>query len=234
MKILLTNDDGIEAPGLVAMEDALARASGDKANATIAAPHRGYSGCGHLVTYIEPIRVEELSPSRFKVRGTPADCTRLGILECARGTELVLSGINEGANVGTDLWMSGTVAAVREAGWLGVPGVAISQYLCRPERDWDKTVQMAVRVLQKLLAEPIEQKFFNINLPDVDTPVDDIPIVQTFPEPKHLEVEYRKNEDGHYCMNDTYRNRPRTAGSDVDVCFGGSISVSEVPWVAKP
>ncbi len=216
------------------MQAALEQAMGDAAVPTVAAPHRGYSGCGHLVTYIEPIQVEEISQHRFKVHGTPADCTRLGVLECAPGTELVLSGINQGANVGTDLWMSGTVAAVREAGWLGVPGIAMSQYVNRPERDWKKTIQMAARVLRKLLAEPVGHKFFNVNLPDVDSPAEDIPIVQTFPEPKHLEIGYRKNEDGHYCMNDTYRDRPRTAGSDVDVCFGGSISISEILWTKHP
>jgi len=233
LKFLLTNDDGIDAPGLAALEDALGRATGDNALVTVAAPHRGYSGCGHLVTGAEPIEVEEVSPRRFKIHGAPADCTRLGVLECASDTQIVLSGINEGGNVGTDMFMSGTVAAVREAGWLGVPGVAISQYLCRPERNWEKTTQMAVLVLQKLLAEPITGKFFNVNLPDVDTPAEDIPMVQTFAEPKHLKVGYRKNENGHYCMNDTYRNRPRTPGSDVDVCFGGSISICEIPWTTN-
>ncbi len=230
MKCLITNDDGIDAEGLAAMERAL-ELLGNENPATIVAPNRGYSSCGHVTTFLEPLRVEKQESLRFKVFGTPADCARLGLLELAKDTQVVLSGINAGANAGVDLWMSGTVAAVRESGWLGVPAIAISQYFRgREPRDWNRTSQMAARALEKLLAQPLGAAYWNVNLPDVDTPVDEIEIKRTFIEPKHFHVSFDKNPDGTYQFAGDYQGRPRTSGSDVDVCFGGAISICEVPW----
>jgi len=225
MHVLITNDDGIDAPGLAAMEAAVA----DHARVTIVAPHQTYSGCGHQVTNHQAIRVEQVEDNRFKVFGTPADCTRIGISEIAPDVDWVVSGINAGANLGVDLVMSGTVASVREACWLGKLGIAISQYVGRDHpRDWHRSSQMAQRVLKELWQRRLEtQRFWSVNLPDGDTDSNQVRMVDTFPEPKHLHVNFRVEEEA-YRYSGNYRNRPRTHGSDVDVCFGGAISISKV------
>ena len=239
MHLLLTNDDGIDAPGLAALESAVAGFDFVQ-RVTVVAPDRGYSGCGHQVTNYSPLQVEETSPRHFKVFGTPADCTRLGLLQLASDVDVVLSGVNAGGNLGVDIYMSGTVAAIREAAWLGKPGIAISQYIRRDrERDWQKSAAMAARVFERLhptVAAAASESvggvcdaFWNVNLPDVDTPAEETELVDAFPEPKHLGVDFVEQGDGSYRVESDYRNRPRTVGSDVSHCFGGDISISRVP-----
>ena len=118
MKLLLTNDDGIDAPGLEALLNA-ARAFGDP---VIVAPAGAQSGVSHRVTWQEGVRIEPRGAKRFAIHGTPADCTRLGLLKLVPEAKWVLSGINHGANLGADMHYSGTVAAVREAVLHGWPG----------------------------------------------------------------------------------------------------------------
>ena len=112
MRILLTNDDGIDAPGLAALRDAAAVLGGDL---VVVAPAECHSGCGHRVTTDRAIRVEELARGRFRVGGTPADCVRIAVAQLVPDAALVLSGINAGGNLGADVHHSGTVAAAREA-----------------------------------------------------------------------------------------------------------------------
>src|SRR5437764_14701467 len=123
MKLLLTNDDGIDAPGLAALL-AAARPLGEP---VLVAPLAAHSGCSHRVTTDGPIRVEH-RPAGFAVEGTPADCVRVALHDIVRDAAWVLSGINAGGNLGADVYISGTVAAVREAVLHGYPGVAVSQY----------------------------------------------------------------------------------------------------------
>ena len=124
MKFLLTNDDGIDAPGLEALASA-ARTIGDP---IIVAPAGPQSGVSHAVTWREGVRIEPRGEKRFAIHGTPADCTRLGLLRLVPDAKWVLSGINHGSNLGADMYYSGTVAAVREAVLHGWPGVAVSHY----------------------------------------------------------------------------------------------------------
>jgi 5'-nucleotidase len=173
---------------------------------------------------------------RFKVDGTPADCARLGIRQLVDQIDWVISGVNAGGNLGVDLWMSGTVAAAREATWLGRRAISISQYMRRDRpRDWDKTAALTERVVRKLIESELPvDSHWNVNLPDVDTSVSDIEIVNAHPEPRHLEVDYIKTEDGYRYQGD-YRQRPRSKGSDVAVCFDdGNIAVSLVTATAMP
>ncbi|MEL7523580.1 MAG: 5'/3'-nucleotidase SurE, partial [Cyanobacteria bacterium J06553_1] len=106
MTIILTNDDGIDAPGIRALQQAVSEST------TIVAPNQQYSGCGHQVTTYSGMKLEKRSPTEYALAGTPADCTRLAIKNIAPNTKLVLSGINPGGNLGTDVYVSGTVAAV--------------------------------------------------------------------------------------------------------------------------
>src|SRR3954463_4510812 len=166
MKLLLTNDDGIDAPGLEALADA-ARHFGEP---IVVAPAGAQSGVSHAVTWQEGVRIEQREEKRFAIHGTPADCTRLGLLRVVPDARWVLSGINHGANLGADVYYSGTVAAVREAVLHGWPGIAFSQYLRNDMgSDWSRATSWAVRVLTDLLSRPIEPGlFYNVNLPHLD------------------------------------------------------------------
>ena len=123
MKLLLTNDDGIDAPGIAALSDAV------EGEIYIAAPHVQRSECGHQVTTREPIGVVQRGERAFAVKGTPADCVRLALrggLFAGVEFDWILSGINEGGNLGVDIHISGTVAAAREATILGRRAIAFS------------------------------------------------------------------------------------------------------------
>ena len=126
MRILLTNDDGIYAPGLGALERIAATLSDD---VWICAPEYEQSGASRGLTLSDPVRVRKLDDRRFAATGTPTDCVMLGISELVTGgkPDLVLSGVNRGANVAEDVTMSGTVAGAVEAMALGVRGIALSQ-----------------------------------------------------------------------------------------------------------
>ena len=126
MRILLTNDDGIGAPGLAALERIARKLTDD---VWVCAPEYEMSGASRALTLADPIRVREVGERRFATTGTPTDCVMLAIRELVAGAkpDLVLSGVNRGANLAEDVTMSGTVAGAIEAMALGVPGIALSQ-----------------------------------------------------------------------------------------------------------
>jgi 5'-nucleotidase len=229
MKLLLTNDDGIDAPGLHALEEAL----DEFGERTTIAPHEHLSGCSHQVTTIRPLLPQRVAPGRYSLDGTPADCVRLGLFHLAAGAEWVLSGINNGGNLGCDVYMSGTVAAVREAALHGKRGIAFSQYRRQSGAFlWTRSVAMVRAVLDVLLDEPLPPgAFWNVNLPDLDT--DDVPEIVFCAVDHHpLPVRFEPDGDG-YVYRGIYRERQRSPGRDVDVCFSGRIAVSQVLPVAS-
>ena len=124
MTLILTNDDGIDAPGIRALLKAV---EGQKV--IVAAPVDHLSGCGHQVTTTKAINVHRRSVTEYAIAGTPADCTRIALSNLCPEAKFVLSGINAGGNMGADVYISGTVAAVREAAFHGVSGIAVSHYL---------------------------------------------------------------------------------------------------------
>ena len=130
--ILLTNDDGIEAEGLRILQDALR----DLAHLVVVAPDQERSAVSHGLTLHSPLNFRELDPDRYVINGTPADCVIYALRHLfVQFPDLVISGINHGANLGDDIWYSGTVAAAREASRHGVPSMAVSQaYDDRPIR----------------------------------------------------------------------------------------------------
>src|SRR4051794_10274275 len=109
MKFVLTNDDGIDAPGLAALLAATTRLA--QSERVVVAPSEAQSGCSHRVTTDTPLIVESRGDGQFAVRGTPADCVRVALLRAAPDTEWILSGVNAGGNLGADVYLSGTVAA---------------------------------------------------------------------------------------------------------------------------
>jgi 5'-nucleotidase len=219
---VLTNDDGVDAPGLAALD----KATGGRG--IIVAPRDHLSGCSHQVTVDRPIHVDQRDERIYAVDGTPADCVRLALRHLAPEAALVLSGINRGGNLGADLYLSGTVAAVREAAFQRVPGIALSQYLRRGvPLDWDHAAAMAERVLKLLLDTPLDPgSFLNVNLPHLDDP-DSLPLLAecrpcTQPLPTEYEIE---GEHYHYVLG-LYQSRQCDTGSDVEACFGGKITVT--------
>jgi 5'-nucleotidase len=226
MKLLLTNDDGIDAPGL----EALRQAAAGLGEPTVIAPAKPHSGCSHAVTWEKAVRIEPRGEGRYAVHGTPADCTRLGLLRVMPEARWILSGINDGGNLGADVYYSGTVAAVREAVLHGWPGVALSHYRrVGVALDWDRTVPWVQGVLRDLLARPVEPGlFYNVNLPHLDPGAPDPEVVFCGLDPHPLPLSYRHEEGhGHFYDGD-YHARLRTPGADVEVCFGGRIAVTEI------
>ncbi len=227
MKILLTNDDGIDANGL----HTLASIAGEFGDVFIAAPKHQHSGCGHQVTFDNPVQVGELEPGVFWIDGTPADCVRVATSQLIGPVDWVISGINQGSNLGNDVFMSGTLAAAREAAWLEIPSIALSQYH-RPHSDhlWEWSERLTRHVLNKFLQEkPQQYRFWSINFPAVPNLLSTqiaLPSIRVCDlDPTPVKPEYRA--DGRaYLMTNDYHARPRMKGRDVDVCFNGEISVT--------
>jgi len=221
-RILVTNDDGWDAPGLAALKT-LARRLGQ---VRVIAPREPHSYAGHRVTTDCPLVLAETGSGEFTLTGTPADCVRLGLSTLFPDTDWVLSGINRGGNLGADIFTSGTVAAVREGALLGRPGIAISQYIRKGvSLDWERSIDLAMPVIQELIAEGCPPKgFWNLNLPHLDDG-ESAAVVRCEPDNEPLDIRFRKDGDSfHYDGN--YRARPRTQGRDTEQCFGGSITVS--------
>jgi len=127
MKILITNDDSIDAPGLAALYD-IACGLTDADNIHTVAPAYEQSGVGHAITYTAPVTLEKRDNHRWALSGTPADCVIVGIFEGAHKPDLVLSGVNRGNNAGQNTFYSGTVGATLEAALQGIPAIALSQF----------------------------------------------------------------------------------------------------------
>ncbi len=222
MKIVVTNDDGIDAPGLAALLEVAERF----AEVYVVAPAGEHSAGGHRVTVKGPIVVDPLSRTRFRVHGTPADCARLALTELVPDAAWLIAGINEGGNLGSDVYMSGTVAAAREAALLGVGAVAVSHYVRRSmPLDWALAGLRAETVLARLLAgTPARGEYWNVNLPHVLGEVSwrECPL-----DPSPMQVRFRREGDG-YAYAGSYQERPRQAGADVEACFGGAITVTRL------
>ena len=163
MRILVTNDDGIQSPGITALAKSLA-AIGE---VWVVAPDRERTAVGHSVTLHKPLRLHQLGARIFSVNGTPVDCVNLALLKVMpRPPHLVVSGMNKGVNLGDDVMYSGTVSAAMEGAILGVPSVAVSQ-------EGRETFRFAVgaiyaaRVARLVLLRGLpEETLLNVNIPD--------------------------------------------------------------------
>ncbi len=225
MHILVTNDDGIDAPGLQHLV-AVARELG---SVSVVAPATVFSGCGHMVTTRQPLRVVRRDESTFVVEGSPADCVRLAATELVSSIDVILAGINDGANLGIDIHMSGTVAAVREGALYGIAGLAFSQYRRGPQQThWPLAAQAARHLLPELLRTPLAPgEFWNINFPAWDGVPPRFEWRLCEPDHHPLPVRYERDGDCFVYAGD-YHARRFDPGSDVDVCFGGRIAVSRL------
>lgn len=175
MRILLTNDDGIRAPGLVVLEQIARQFSDD---IWICAPDEEQSGMGHALTLTKPVRLRQHDERRFSVTGTPTDAVTLGLRKVMDGPpDLILSGVNRGANLADDITYSGTVSAAIEGALAGVRSVALSQVYAREGMGDDvpfgAAIEWGAKVLGPLLETPLPKRtLVNVNFPAL--PADEV------------------------------------------------------------
>jgi 5'-nucleotidase len=168
MRILCTNDDGIHAPGLKVVEE-IARALSD--DVWIVAPELDQSGVSHSLSLNDPLRLREVGPRHFAVRGTPTDCVIMGARHILGDTrpDIVLSGVNRGRNVAEDVVYSGTIAGALEGTILGLPSFALSQEFSIATREaplWDTALKFGPLILRKVIAAGIPKNtVINVNFP---------------------------------------------------------------------
>lgn len=161
--ILVTNDDGYAAPGIAALASAL----GALGEVTVVAPHLEVSAVGHGLTLRRPLRLERVSDRVYFVDGTPTDCVNIAIDEVLQGKpDLVVSGINQGLNIGDDVTYSGTVAGALEAALLGLQAMAVSLEVRGGVPDFEAAAQVALALAEALLQSPLPARtFLNVNVP---------------------------------------------------------------------
>ncbi|AWN47845.1 5'/3'-nucleotidase SurE [Methylobacterium terrae] len=175
MRILVTNDDGIHAPGLNCLEEIAGQLSDD---VWVVAPETDQSGVSHSLSLNDPLRLRQAGEKRFAVKGTPSDCIIMGIRHILKdhGPDLVLSGVNRGQNVAEDVTYSGTIAGAMEATILGVKAIAMSQAYGiggRANVKWHTAAHHGAKVVRRILEVGIEPGILvNVNFPDCE--LDDV------------------------------------------------------------
>ena len=180
MRILITNDDGINAPGLKVMEAIAADIAGPDGEVWCVAPAFEQSGVGHCISYTRPMMVAEMGTRRFAVEGSPADCVLAGLHDVMGEAppDLVLSGVNKGNNSAENTLYSGTIGAAMEAALQGVPAIALSQYYgpanAQTDNPFEASAVHGADVIRRILgvdgpsgAAPDYGLFFNVNFPPV-------------------------------------------------------------------
>ncbi len=226
--IVLTNDDGIDAPGIQALYSALTQTLTTPDRIAVVAPDRHLSGCSHQINRGGPLTIDQRSDHHWAISGTPADCVRVAS-HLYPELQWLVSGINDGGNLGADIYVSGTVAAAREATLLRIPALSISHYKAsRAPIDWPLATERAAAVLANLMAKSLAPgQFWNVNLPSVERRDTSPQLVEcpvcTQPLPTRYRVE---NDSFHYVGR--YQERQRDRGADVDQCFTGHISASRI------
>ncbi len=171
MRILLTNDDGVYAPGLRALRTELLKLG----SVTVVAPATEQSAVGHSITLLTPLLVqdvldEEQRPMGWAVEGRPADCVKLALMELLpEPPDVVVSGLNAGSNAGINVLYSGTVAAAIEAAFYGRISIAVSLEYTKPKLDFPRAAGLARHVIEQIMARrPADGSLFNVNIPSLD------------------------------------------------------------------
>lgn len=237
MRFLITNDDGFDAPGLIALYDALTPLG----EVTVVAPSVCHSSKGHAVDTKKPIRVDrrhvEPFGEIFVVHSSPADCIRVGMCHLLpQPPDVVVAGINPGANLGVDLFYSGTAAAAREAAFLGARSIALSRYLSGDEPfDWKALSQHTGRVLSKLLGPDYQLPrghFWNVNFPAVDDDryPDEITFASQGIDPHAIAFKVLESEPGTQLLaySAAYRDRGKSDFCDVSHLFRQRLTATPV------
>jgi len=219
MRILITNDDGIHAPGLDVCAEIARKLSDD---VWIIAPETDQSGVSHSLSLNDPLRLRKVEERRYAIKGTPTDCVIMGvrhILE-SKAPNLVLSGVNRGQNAAEDVSYSGTIAGAMEGTILGIPSLALSQAYGSTSREtphWATAVRFGPDIIRKVLAEGIPTNVLvNVNFPDC--PPDEVKGIAISAQGKReqelLRIEARHDGRGNPYYWVAFARRPRPTPSD--------------------
>ncbi len=233
MRILLTNDDGIDSPGLHALREIALQLSDD---VWVVAPETNQSGASHSLSLHEPLRMRQVDERAFAVRGTPTDSVIMGVRHVLKDKtpELVLSGINRGANMAEDVTYSGTIAGAFEGTILGIRSIALSQafgFESTKSVRWQTALAHAPALLRKLLAlEWGPSSVMNINFPDrePDNVAGTMVTVQGRRDPGLLNIDERHDTWGnpYYWLAFERRRSNAKEGTDLAAVYTGYISVT--------
>lgn len=233
MRILITNDDGINAPGLVAAEK-IARALSD--DVWIVAPESEQSGASHSLTLVSPLRLRKLAEQRYAVSGTPTDCVMMAALHILKDQppDLILSGVNWGSNMADDVTYSGTIAGAMEGCALGIPSIALSQAYEEEDRgaiDWSAGEVHGPDVVRRLLkAGWPSATLMNVNFPAC--PADAVSGTVMVPQGKYdlqsTEIEERHDARlrPYYWIGLRRRKAVPPGDSDLGAVYSGKIAVT--------
>jgi 5'-nucleotidase len=231
MRILITNDDGIHAPGLAVLEQIASELSDD---VWVVAPETDQSGLSHSLSLNDPLRLREIGPRHFAVNGTPSDCVIMAVRRILDGKpDLILSGVNAGQNVADDVTYSGTIAGAIEGILLGVPSIALSQaYTFDGGRKvpWATAERHAADVIRKLIEFGFPEGIvYNVNFPNV--PPDEVDGIRVTGQGKlthGLFIDERIDGRGNpYFWLAYRREKPLIApGTDLDALASGAVSVT--------
>ncbi|MFP3921413.1 MAG: 5'/3'-nucleotidase SurE [Dichotomicrobium sp.] len=233
MRILVTNDDGIEAPGLDVLQAIAGELSDD---VWVVAPETDQSGAAHSLTLHEPMRLRQLKEGIYAVKGTPTDCVIMGVrfLLSDHRPDLILSGVNSGQNIADDVTYSGTIAGAIEGTLLGIPSVALSLSLdySRPgAAHWETPMKLGPGLIRRLLEIGWSRGvLMNVNFPDRDP--DDVGDVVVTEQGKRdadfLQIEDRMDTRGnpYYWLGFKERLSPPGSGTDLRALQLGHISVT--------
>jgi len=235
MRILVTNDDGVQADGLFALYEALSEVG----DLTVMAPERQQSATGHAITLHKPLRMTPTTlrdgSAAFMSNGTPSDCATLGILEAMGGdVDLVVSGINHGPNLGWDVHYSGTVSAAIEAAIIGKPALAVSVATWDQAVHWEPIARFAAGVARWLAAHPLPPyTILNVNAPNL--PQSDLQGVAVTTQGRRQyvdRIEKRLDPVGrpYYWLGGSLAEEAEgaEAGSDVRAVADGKISITPI------
>ncbi|MFP4002643.1 MAG: 5'/3'-nucleotidase SurE [Alphaproteobacteria bacterium] len=234
-RIVLTNDDGIHAPGLATLEKIAARLSDD---VWVIAPETEQSGASHSLTLHTPLRLRHIEKQRFAVQGTPTDCVGMAVKHILKDhkPDLILSGVNRGSNLADDVTYSGTIAGAMEGTALGVPSVALSQaYGFDAEGNrkvkWRTGEVHGPWLIAELMrADWHDSVLINVNFPDVDAEkVEEVQVTrQGQRDTSNLFVEERKDARGipYFWLGFSRRLSRPPEGTDLKAIYSGRISVT--------
>ncbi len=232
MRILVTNDDGIDAPGLHALRQIAAQLSDD---ITVVAPETNQSGKGHSLSLHEPLRMREINERTFAVRGTPTDCVIMAIRQVMvdKPPTLILSGVNRGANMAEDMTYSGTIAAAFEGTLVGIRSIALSQAFGFESKTprWETAIEHAPKTIEKLLQLDWPQgHLMNVNFPDRSPDkIEGTRITrQGRRDPGLLSIDARHDTWGedYYWLAYERRRSNAASGTDLEAVYGGYISIT--------
>ncbi len=233
MRILITNDDGIDAPGIHALRQIAAELSDD---IWVVAPETNQSGKGHSLSLHEPIRMRKIDDRAFAVRGTPTDSVIMGVNHIMRDKrpDLILSGVNRGANMAEDMTYSGTIAGAFEGTLVGIRSIALSQAFGFESKNprWETAIAHAPGVIKKLLDQTWpDGVLMNVNFPDrAPDKVEGIRITrQGRRDPGLLTIDARRDTWGESYYWLAYERRQSAGaaeGTDLIAVYNGWISIT--------